>query len=75
MTYKAYVDRLALVLAMPISRKGTLQPYAGRVHREHATKMDVRIVDFVDAGYAALLRMWDKRQLVYRAMGNPRYVC
>lgn len=58
-----------LVLAMPISWKGTLQQYAGRLHRDHANKTDVRIIDFVDAGHAALLRMWDKRQRGYRAMG------
>lgn len=58
-----------LVLAMPVSWKGTLQQYAGRLHREHATKTDVRIVDFVDTGHPALLRMWDKRQRGYRAMG------
>ncbi|MFO1206302.1 MAG: helicase-related protein [Burkholderiales bacterium] len=58
-----------LVLAMPISWKGTLQQYAGRLHREHAGKTDVRIIDFVDTGHAALLRMWDKRQRGYRAMG------
>jgi superfamily II DNA or RNA helicase len=58
-----------LVLAMPVSWKGTLQQYAGRLHREHASKTDVRIVDFVDAGHPALLRMWDKRQRGYRAMG------
>lgn len=58
-----------LVLAMPISWVGTLQQYAGRLHREHATKTDVRIIDFVDTGHPALLRMWDKRQRGYRAMG------
>ncbi len=58
-----------LVLAMPISWKGTLQQYAGRLHREHATKTDVRIFDFVDTGHPALLRMWDKRRRGYRAMG------
>lgn len=58
-----------LVLAMPISWKGTLQQYAGRLHREHSTKTDVRIIDFVDTGHPALLRMWDKRQRGYRAMG------
>ena len=57
-----------LVLAMPVSWKGTLQQYAGRLHREHATKTDVRIIDFVDTGHPALLRMWDKRQRGYRAM-------
>ncbi len=58
-----------LVLAMPVSWKGTLRQYAGRLHREHASKTDVRIIDFVDTGHPALLRMWDKRQLGYRAMG------
>jgi superfamily II DNA or RNA helicase len=58
-----------LVLAMPISWKGTLQQYAGRLHRIHATKTNVRIIDFVDTGHPALLRMWNKRQRGYRAMG------
>lgn len=58
-----------LVLAMPISWKGTLQQYAGRLHREHAGKTRVRIIDFVDTGHPALLRMWDKRQRGYQAMG------
>ena len=58
-----------LVLAMPISWTGTLQQYAGRLHREHATKTDVKIIDFVDTGHPALLRMWAKRQRGYRAMG------
>jgi len=58
-----------LVLAMPISWKGTLQQYAGRLHRDHIDKADIRIVDFVDTGHPALLRMWEKRQRGYRAMG------
>ena len=57
------------VRAMPVSWKGTLQQYAGRLHREHASKADVRIIDFVDTGHPALLRMWEKRQRGYRAMG------
>lgn len=43
-----------LLLAMPVSWKGTLQQYAGRLHREHADKSDVRIVDFIDADQPAL---------------------
>jgi superfamily II DNA or RNA helicase len=58
-----------LILAMPISWKGTLQQYAGRLHRKHANKADVCIVDFVDVGHPALLRMWNKRQRGYRSMG------
>jgi superfamily II DNA or RNA helicase len=58
-----------LVLAMPVSWKGTLQQYAGRLHREHASKTDIRIIDIVDTGHPALVRMWEKRQRGYRAMG------
>ncbi len=58
-----------LILAMPISWKGTLQQYAGRLHCEHSGKTDVKIIDFVDTGHSALLKMWDKRQRGYRAMG------
>ncbi|WP_338848792.1 hypothetical protein V8J88_07705 [Massilia sp. W12] len=58
-----------LVLAMPISWKGSLQQYAGRLHRTHANKTAVRIIDFVDTGHPALLRMWEKRQRGYKAMG------
>jgi len=49
--------------------EGTLRQYAGRLHREHAGKTSVRIIDFVDAGHPALMRMWSRRQRGYRAMG------
>lgn len=58
-----------LVLAMPISWKGTLQQYAGRLHRAHADKEDVRIYDYAETDQPQLARMWDKRQRGYRAMG------
>lgn len=58
-----------LVLAMPVSWRGTLQQYAGRLHREHASKANVRIIDIVDTGHPVLLRMWEKRRRGYRAMG------
>ena len=58
-----------LVLALPISWKGTLQQYAGRLHREHANKKNVRIYDYVENDQPQLERMWDKRQRGYRAMG------
>ncbi|MEY4710692.1 MAG: hypothetical protein RIS88_142 [Pseudomonadota bacterium] len=41
----------------------------GRLHRERASKTDVRIVDFVDTGHPALLHTWDKRHPGCRAMG------
>ena len=58
-----------LVLAMPISWRGTLQQYAGRLHRDSESKRDARIIDFVDTGHPALVRMWERRQKGYRAMG------
>lgn len=58
-----------LILAMPISWKGTLQQYAGRLHRTHANKAHVRIIDVVDTGHPALMRMWERRQRGYKAMG------
>ena len=38
-----------LFLAMPISWKGTLVQYAGRLHRQHVSKSEVRIFDYVDS--------------------------
>jgi len=58
-----------LLLVMPISWKGTLQQYAGRLHRQHALKDSVQIYDYVDASYAQLVRMWERRKRGYRAMG------
>lgn len=58
-----------LVMAMPISWKGTLQQYVGRLHREHAGKTQVRVVDFVDLGHPMLERMWERRQKGYRLLG------
>jgi superfamily II DNA or RNA helicase len=58
-----------LALAMPVSWKGTLQLYAGRLHREHSAKTDVRILDFIDVGHPTLHRMWEKRLRGYNAMG------
>jgi superfamily II DNA or RNA helicase len=54
---------------MPVSWKDTLQQYAGRLHREHSGKTDVRILDFIDAGHPTLTRMWEKRLRGYKAMG------
>lgn len=58
-----------LVLAMPVSWKGTLQQYAGRLHREHINKSDVRIYDYFERDHPQLARMWNKRLKGYKAMG------
>ena len=58
-----------MVLAMPISWQGTLQQYAGRLHREHTDKTDIRIYDYVESDSPQLRRMWQKRRTGYVAMG------
>lgn len=61
-----------LFLAMPISWKGTLIQYAGRLHRLHPKKTTVRIFDYVDRSVPMLLRMFEKRLRGYRAIGYAR---
>lgn len=58
-----------LFLALPISWKGTLQQYAGRLHRLYDRKKTVMIYDYIDAGVPVLMRMYQKRLKGYRAMG------
>jgi superfamily II DNA or RNA helicase len=58
-----------LFLAMPVSWKGTLVQYAGRLHRLHAGKAEVRIYDYVDRNSPTLMRMFQKRLRGYRAIG------
>ena len=57
-----------LLLAMPIAWKGTVVQYAGRLHRPHPAKSDVRIYDYVDVNVPVLRRMFAKRAKTYRAM-------
>ena len=58
-----------LFLTMPISWRGLLSQYAGRLHRLHPTKRDVMIYDYVDAREPMLLNMSLKRRTGYRTLG------
>jgi len=58
-----------LFLAMPISWKGTLQQYAGRLHRLFVDKKEVQIYDYVDIHVRMLERMYQKRLTGYASMG------
>ena len=58
-----------LFLTLPVSWKGTLVQYAGRLHRLHPGKREVRIVDYVDGQIPMLARMFERRLRGYRAMG------
>jgi len=58
-----------LFLAMPISWKGTLQQYAGRLHRLRDGKKDVQIYDYVDIHIKMLENMYGKRLKGYASIG------
>lgn len=58
-----------LFLAMPISWRGTLQQYVGRLHRVHDGKQVVQVYDYVDARVPMLARMYERRLRGYRALG------
>jgi superfamily II DNA or RNA helicase len=58
-----------LFLVMPISWKGTLAQYVGRLHRLYDKKTDVRIYDYVDSKVPMLERMSEKRRVGYKHLG------
>ncbi len=58
-----------LFLAMPISWKGTLQQYAGRLHRLWEGKSEVQIYDYVDVNVRMLEKMYHKRLSGYASIG------
>jgi len=61
-----------LFLALPVSWKGTLIQYTGRLHRLHPGKTEVRIYDYVDRAVPMLMKMFEKRLRGYRAIGYAR---
>ena len=58
-----------LFLAMPVSWRGTIAQYAGRLHRLCDGKKEVRILDYADLDVPMLSRMFDKRCRGYGAIG------
>jgi superfamily II DNA or RNA helicase len=58
-----------LFLAMPISWKGTLQQYAGRLHRLFENKTEVQIYDYIDVHVRMLEKMYNKRLSGYASIG------
>jgi len=58
-----------LFLAMPISFKGRLIQYAGRLHRFSEKKKSVRIYDYVEPDHPLTAQMYRKRTTAYREMG------
>ena len=58
-----------LFLALPISWRGTIAQYVGRLHRLHEGKQGVRVYDYADLNVPMLSRMFDKRCRGYEALG------
>jgi superfamily II DNA or RNA helicase/very-short-patch-repair endonuclease len=58
-----------LFLTLPVSWRGTIAQYAGRLHRLYDGKGDVRIYDYADLNVTMLARMFDRRCRGYEAVG------
>jgi very-short-patch-repair endonuclease len=58
-----------LFLTLPVSWRGTIAQYAGRLHRLYDGKREVRIYDYADLNVPMLARMFDRRCRGYEAVG------
>ncbi|MDD9993554.1 MAG: DEAD/DEAH box helicase family protein [Rhodospirillales bacterium] len=58
-----------LFLTMPISWRGTLAQYVGRLHRTHPEKREVLVYDYLDDAVPALRRMAARRVRGYENLG------
>ncbi len=58
-----------LFLALPVSWRGTVAQYVGRLHRLREGKQQVRVYDYADLNVPMLARMFDKRCRGYESLG------
>ncbi len=58
-----------LFLALPVSWRGRITQYVGRLHRRHTGKREVRVHDYVDLNVPVCNRMFDRRSAGYEALG------
>jgi superfamily II DNA or RNA helicase/very-short-patch-repair endonuclease len=58
-----------LFLTMPVSWKGTIAQYVGRLHRLRADKKEVQVYDYADLGVSILEKMFNRRCQGYEAVG------
>jgi superfamily II DNA or RNA helicase/very-short-patch-repair endonuclease len=58
-----------LFLTLPVSWRGTIAQYVGRLHRVHDRKREVRVYDYADLDVPVLARMFDRRCRGYEAAG------
>jgi very-short-patch-repair endonuclease len=59
----------SLFLTLPVSWRGTITQYVGRLHRLHSGKREVRVYDYADLNVPMLARMFDRRCQGYEALG------
>ena len=58
-----------LFLTLPVSWRGTVAQYVGRLHRVHDSKREVRVYDYADLNVPMLSRMFERRCHGYEALG------
>jgi len=58
-----------LFLTLPVSWRGTIAQYVGRLHRLNDGKREVRVYDYADLNVPMLARMFDRRCRGYEAVG------
>ena len=58
-----------MFLTLPVSWRGTIAQYVGRLHRLHDRKREVRVYDYADLNVPMLARMFDRRCRGYEAVG------
>lgn len=58
-----------LLLTLPISWKGNLTQYIGRIQRDSPNKEIVKVIDFVDVNHPTLVKMFSNREKCYKALG------
>jgi superfamily II DNA or RNA helicase/very-short-patch-repair endonuclease len=58
-----------LFLTLPVSWRGTIAQYVGRLHRLYHRKREVRVYDYADLNVPMLARMFDRRCRGYEAVG------
>jgi superfamily II DNA or RNA helicase len=63
-----------LFLALPVSWRGTIAQYVGRLHRLHDGKREVLVYDYADLEVPMLSRMFDRRCKGYEAVGYTVHV-
>jgi very-short-patch-repair endonuclease len=58
-----------LFLTLPVSWRGAIAQYVGRLHRLHHLKKEVQVYDYADLNVPMLERMFNRRCRTYEAVG------